>query len=153
MADDEHPSSIYASSTISYLSSNLPIKLISSGAVKLNRNQIPTDWRVHHEANARHSCIIEYLTGNTLHSFHRHPFVPTKSYDFPPILLFDGWIPMLFQLLTELYHDSSIFDSTVGTSVASMDLGISFLVFLCITLLVTISYTFCFTGFYISEAF
>src|ERR1700729_2999670 len=79
-----------------------------------------------HEANARRTRIIEYLTRNALHSFHRRPFVPTKSYDFPAVLLFDGRIPMLFRSPVELYHDSSIFDSTIGASVASMDLGISF---------------------------
>src|SRR6202044_823404 len=89
-----------------------------------------------------HFPIHEYSTGNALHSFHRCPFVPTKSYDFPAILLFDGRIPMLFRWPIELYHDSSIFDSMIGASFASMDLGISFLVLLRITLLTIIAYTF-----------
>src|ERR1700728_5415004 len=101
-----------------------------------------------HEANARRTCIIEYSTGNALHTFHRHPFIPTKSYDFPAVLLFDGRIPMLFRLPIELYHDSSIFDSTIGASVASMDLGISFLVVLRITLPAIIAYIFVSPGLY-----
>ena len=90
---------------------------------------------------------VEYLTGNMFHSFHRCKFVPTKSYDFPAILLFDSWIPMLFQLLIQSHYESSIFDSMISTLVASMDIGFSFLVVLCITFLATIAYIFCFTGF------
>jgi hypothetical protein len=102
---------------------------------------------VRHEANTRRTRIIKYSTGNALHNFHRRPFTPTKSYDFPAVLLFDGQIPMLFRSPVKLYHDSSIFDSTIAASVASMDLGISFLVVLHITLPAIIAYTFCFTGF------
>src|ERR1700691_5785673 len=108
---------------------------------------------VRHEANARRTRIIEYSTGNALHNFHRRPFAPTKSYDFPAVLLFDGRIPMLFRSPVELYHASSIFDSTIGASVASMDLGISFLVVLRITLPAIIAYTLLFHRVYISKAF
>jgi hypothetical protein len=144
---DEHPSSIYAYPAISNLLSNLPIKLVSSRMVKLHRNKIPTNWCMGHKADTRHIYIIEYLTGNALHSFHWCPFIPTKSYDFPAILLFNDQIPMLFWSLIQSHYESLIFNSMIGTLVAYMDISFSFLVVIHIMFLVTIAHIFCFTGF------
>ena len=146
---DEHPSSTYTYLNISSSSPNLPIKLVSSLTVEWHQNQILTDWLIHHKVDVRYIHIIKYLTGNALHSFHWYWcwFISIESYDFPAILLFDDGILTLFQSLIKSHYDSSILDSTIGTSVALMDIRVYFLVLLCITFLATITYIFCFTRF------
>src|SRR6202051_2499036 len=93
-----------------------------------------------HAPSMRYIRIIEYSTGIVLYSFPQCSFIPIESYNFPAIISFNSRIWMMFQSLMESHYDSSICDGKIGASVASTEIGVSFLVCLLIMVLATITY-------------